>query len=194
MFTNPEQFASATKTLFDLQVQTFDALTNKAMRGVEQVVALNLSTAKNSVEGALSVGKELSQAKDMHGAFAAVSSTMQPGLAGASAYGAQLKQILDDIGREFREAGDTHMSEAKNTLSALIHDVTQNVKPGSENAVEIIKTAIDNAFAGYEKVANATRAAVRNVEEQVAKATDLVAPGMGAATRKDAEQATETEE
>jgi phasin family protein len=181
MFTNPEQFASATKTLFDLQVQTFDALANKAMRGVEQVVALNLSTARNSMEGALAVGKELSKATDVHGALAAVSSGVQPGLAGANAYGTELKQILDDIRSEFREAADTHVGEAKNTLSALIHDVTQNVKPGSENAVEIIKAAIDNAFAGYEKVAQATREAVRTVEEQVAKATDLVAPGMGKA-------------
>jgi phasin family protein len=184
MFTNPEQFASATKTLFDLQVQTFDALTNKAMRGVEQVVALNLATAKNSMEGALSVGKELSQAKDVHGAFAAVSASVPPGLAGANAYGTQFKQILDDIRSEFREAADTHVSEAKNTLSALIHDVTQNVKPGSDNAVDIIKAAIDNAFAGYEKVAQATREAVRTVEEQVAKANDMVAPGMGKAGGK----------
>jgi phasin family protein len=151
------------------------------MRGVEQVVALNLSTAKNSMEGALAVGKELSKATDVHGAMAAVSSSVQPGLAGANAYGTELKQILDDIRSEFRDAADTHVGEAKNTLSALIHDVTQNVKPGSENAVEIIKSAIENAFAGYEKVAQATREAVRTVEAQVAKATDMVAPGMGKA-------------
>lgn len=185
MFTNPEQFASATKTLFDLQVQTFDALANKAMRGVEQVVALNLATAKNSVAGALSVGKELSRAPDVKAALAAVSMSVRPGLAGANAYGTELKQILDDIRSEFRAAADTHVGEAKNTLSALIHDVTQNVKPGSENAVEIIKTAIDHAFAGYERVATATREAVRTVEEQVAKATDLVTPGMGAKVEKE---------
>ena len=34
MFTNPEQFASATKTLFDLQMQTFNALASKAVQGV----------------------------------------------------------------------------------------------------------------------------------------------------------------
>lgn len=48
MFTNPEQFASATKTLFDLQIQTFNALASKAAQGVEQVVALNMQTAKNT--------------------------------------------------------------------------------------------------------------------------------------------------
>ena len=50
MFTNPEQFASATKTLFELQMMTFNALTSKAVQGVQQVVALNMSTAKDKVE------------------------------------------------------------------------------------------------------------------------------------------------
>jgi F0F1-type ATP synthase membrane subunit b/b' len=65
--------------------------------------------------------------------------------------------------------------EAKNTLSALIYDVTQNVKPGQENAVEIIKSAIDNAFKGYEQVTQSTREAMRRVEEQVARASAQVA-------------------
>jgi phasin family protein len=178
MFTSPEQFASATKTLFELQTQTFNALANKTMQGVEQVVALNMQTAKTSLEGTLAAGKDLSQAKDAREAFKAVTARMQPGMAGATAYGGQLKQIIDDMHKEFRSAADAHASEAKNTLTALIHDVTQNVKPGSENAVEIIKAAIDNAFNGYEKVAQATRDAVQAVEAQVAKATDMVAPGM----------------
>lgn len=181
MFTNPEQFASATKTLFELQTQTFNALADKAMQGVQQVVALNLQTARSSVEGTLAAGKALSEAKDPQEAFATVASRVQDSVAGATAHGAQLKQIIDDIHTEFRDAADAHAREAKNTLTALIHDVTQNVKPGSENAVEIIKTAIDNAFAGYEKATQATRQAVSEVEAQVAKATELVTPGMGKA-------------
>ena len=51
------------------------------------------------------------------------------------------------------------------------------MKPGSENAVEIIKAAIENAFKGYEQVTQATRDAVKNVEEQIAKASSLVTPG-----------------
>ncbi|GAB3457828.1 hypothetical protein GCM10027321_13020 [Massilia terrae] len=181
MFTNPEQFASATKTLFELQTQTFNALADKAMQGVQQVVALNLQTARSSVEGSLAAGKALSQAKDPQEAFATMASRVQDGVAGATAHGTQLKQIIEDIHTEFRDAADAHAREAKNTLTALIHDVTQNVKPGSENAVEIIKTAIDNAFAGYEKATQATRKAVDEVEAQVVKATALVTPGMGKA-------------
>lgn len=189
MFTNPEQFANSTKTLFDLQMQTFNALANKAVQGVQQVVALNMATAKTSVEGTIAAGKEISQAKDPKAALAALQAHIQPGVSGAAAYGEQLKTIIDEIHKEFRTAADTHVAEAKNTLSALIYDVTQNVKPGQENAVEIIKAAIENAFKGYEQVTQATRQAVQTVEEQIAKASAMVAPGMhkGASQKPDGE-------
>lgn len=175
MFTNPEQFASATKTLFELQMMTFNALTSKAVQGVEQVVSLNMTTAKNSVQGSMAMGKEMSQAKDPKAAMDVAAAHAKP-MAGAVQYGEQLKVIIDDIHSEFTQAADAHIAEAKSTLTALIYDVTQNVKPGSENAVEIIKTAIDNAFQGYEQVTKATRQAVQVVEDQIAKATAQVAP------------------
>ena len=172
MFNNPEQFASATKTLFDLQMQTFNALASKAVQGVEQVVALNLATAKQSMENTLEASRQFSQAPDPKAAIDALSARVQPGVTEATAYGEQLKVIIGDIKNEFEQAADTHLAEAKNTLSALIYDVTQNVKPGQENAVEIIKAAIENAFKGYEQVTQSTREAMRRVEEQVARATE----------------------
>jgi phasin family protein len=181
MFTNPEQFASATKTLFDLQMQTFNALASKAVQGVEQVVALNMATAKQSMESTLAASRQLSQAADPQSALDALSAHMQPGVSEATAYGEQLRQIVADIQKEFQQAADTHLVEAKNTLSALIYDVTQNVKPGQENAVEIIKAAIENAFRGYEQVTQSTRDAMNRVEEQVTQATDKLAKaGQGA--------------
>jgi phasin family protein len=175
MFTNPEQFANATKTLFELQMETFNALASKAVQGVEQVVALNMTTAKNSMEGVMDAGRQMSQSGDPKAAMDTLSARLQPGMQDAAAYGEQLRQIIGDIQKDFQQAADTHLVEAKNTLSALIYDVTQNVKPGQENAVEIIKAAIDNAFRGYEQVTQSTRDAMRRVEEQVARASAQVA-------------------
>jgi phasin family protein len=183
MFTNPEQFANATKTLFDLQVQTFNALASKAVQGVEQVVALNMATAKNSMDNALAASRQMSQANDPKAAIDSLQARLQPGVQDAQAYGEQLRQIVADIQNDFQQAADTHLVEAKNTLSALIYDVTQNVKPGQENAVEIIKAAIDNAFQGYEQVTMSTREAMRRVEEQVARATSQLAAASGQAPK-----------
>ncbi|GJJ01542.1 hypothetical protein RugamoR64_20800 [Duganella rhizosphaerae] len=174
MFTNPEQFANATKALFEFQLETFNSLTSKAVQGVEQVVALNMATAKNQLEDGLAAGKEISQTTDPKAAMSLAAAKMQPGVAGAAAYNQQLGSIIAEIREEFTRAADAHMTEAKSTLSALIYDVTKNVRPGSENAVEIVKTAIDNAFSGYEQVTKATKQAVEAVETQIAKASALV--------------------
>ena len=176
MFTNPEQFASATKALFEFQLMTFNTLTSKAVKGVEQVVALNIATAKTNVEDTLAAGQEISKAKDPNAAMALAATQMQPGMSGATVYNQQLSEIIKEIHDEFTNAADAHIAEAKSNLSALIYDVTQNVRPGSENAVAIVKTAIDNAFNGYEQVTRATRQAVQAVEAQIAKAAEQVTP------------------
>jgi phasin family protein len=180
MFTNPEQFANATKALFEFQLETFNTLTSKTVQGVEQVIALNLSTAKSHLEGGLATGKEISQANDAKAAIQAAAEKIQPGVASAAAYNQQLGDIIAEIREEFTRAADAHVVEAKNNLSALIHDVTKNVRPGSENAVNIVKTAIDNAFAGYEQVTKATKQAVQAVETEIAKANALVAQAVPA--------------
>lgn len=180
MFTNPEQFANATKTLFEFQLETFNTLTSKAVQGVEQVIALNLATAKSHLSEGLAAGKEISQASDPKAALKVATDKIQPGVASAVAYNEQLGDIIAEIREEFTRAADAHVAEAKNNLSALIHDVTKNVRPGSENAVQIVKTAIDNAFAGYEQVTKATKQAVQAVEAEIAKANTLVAEGAAA--------------
>lgn len=174
MFTNPEQFANATKALFEFQLETFNTLTARAVQGVEQVVALNLSTAKSQLADGLATGKALSETRDPKAALNLAAAKLQPGVAGATAYNQQLGAIIADIREEFTRAAEAHMAEARSNLSALIYDVTKNVRPGSENAVQIVKTAIDNAFAGYEQVTSATKQAVQAVEEQIAKASALV--------------------
>lgn len=182
MFTNPEQFASATKALFEFQLMTFNTLTSKAVQGVEQVLALNMATARAGVEDGIAAGKEISQARDPKAALAAAAAQVQPGVAGAKAYKQQLDEIIKDIHTEFTSAAEAHVAEAKSNLSALIYDVTKNVPPGSENAVAIVKAAIDNAFLGYEQVTKATQQAVKTVEEQIAKASAQVAQASDKAT------------
>jgi len=181
MFTSPEQFANATKTLFDLQMQTFNALAGKTVKGVEQVVALNMNAIKSTMDSTLQASRDVAQAGNPKAAYESLAARMQPaaGVTNAAEYTTQLKAIIDDMHNEFRGAADAHAVEAKNTLSALIYDVTQNVKPGSENAVQIMKAAIDNAFKGYEQVTAATRQAVQTVEAQFERASTIVTPGGG---------------
>jgi phasin family protein len=183
MFQNPEQFAQATKALFEFQLETFSSLTSKAVQGLEQVVQLNIDTAKSGVERGLEASRAIGGATDPKAAMAAASARMQ-NLTNLTEYNKQLGQVLSDIHKDFTEAADAHLAEAKSNLSALIYDVTKNVPPGTENAVEIVKTAIDNAFKGYEQVTTATRQAVAAFEDQLAKAA-VIAEQQGGARQAD---------
>jgi phasin family protein len=175
MFTNPEQFASVTKTLFEFQLDTFNTLTSKTIQGVEQVLELNLGTAKNAVVDSIAKARRTSQAKDAKELADSAKAQLGKGDEAAE-YQRQLAAIVSAIHKDFADAAEAHMAEARTNLSALIYDVTKNVRPGSENAVAIVKTAIDNAFSGYEQVTRATRQAVAAVEAEVAKAAEQIAP------------------
>ncbi|MYN02258.1 TIGR01841 family phasin [Pseudoduganella sp. DS3] len=171
MFQNPEQFANATKTLFEFQLETFNTLTSRAMQGVEQAVALNMSTARKALDEHVDAGRQVSAAASPQEALDVINARLQPGMAATNAYNQQLSALLTEMSTDFHKAADAHLAEAKSNLSALIYDVTKNVPPGSANAVEIVKTAIDNAFKGYEQVTQATRDAVKQFEHQVEKAS-----------------------
>jgi phasin family protein len=135
-----------------------------------------MATAKNSVKGSMAAGKEISQAKDPRAALDAAKAHAQPRMAGALAYGEQLKVIIEDIHSEFTQAADTHIAEAKNTLSALIYDVTQNVKPGSEMRWRSSRPRSTMRSRSYEQVTKATRQAQQVVEAQIARATAQIVP------------------
>ncbi|MEG2030532.1 MAG: phasin family protein, partial [Janthinobacterium sp.] len=87
MFTNPEQFASATKALFEFQLMTFNTLTTKAVQGVEQVLALNMATAKSVLENSLGSIQAAAAATTPEDVLAASSKLAQPMAEKAAAYG-----------------------------------------------------------------------------------------------------------
>lgn len=184
MFTSPEQFAAATRTLFELQMNTFNTLASRAMQGVEQVVHLNMDAARTSVEETLEAGRQISLARSPQAAAMSAAACAQPGLSATMAYGKDMKALIDDVHREFVSAADAHMAEARNALSALIHDATRQAQPGAEQAVLVMKNAIDNAFRGYEQMARATQQAIRQVEEHVARATEQVTKTHRESTRR----------
>lgn len=172
MFTNPEQFASATKAIFEFQITTFNMLTSKTVESVEQVLALNMATGKAALKDSQATAKQFADTKDPQAMLALTAAKMNPSSEAATAYNSQLTEIITEIKTDFTNAADAHITEAKNNLTALIHDVTKNVPPGSENAVAIVKVAIQNAFSGYEQVTKATRQAVATVEAEVTKAAE----------------------
>ncbi len=164
MFTVPEQFSAATKANIESQVAIFTALSSKAFEGFEKIIDLNLNVAKASFEESTAVAKQLLSAKDSQDFFSLSSAQAQPTAEKALAYGRHLASIASTTQNEFTKAAETQIAETNRKIIALVDEVTKNAPAGSETAIAFVKSAIDNANAGYEQLTKSSKQAAEALE------------------------------
>ena len=186
MFAFPEQFSNATKANLESQFAILSALTSKTFEGMEKLVDLNISTAKNALENSSATARQLLAAKDAQEFFAVTASQAQPNAEKALTYGRQLASIAADTGAEFSKAAESQFAEVNRKVITLVDEVTKNAPAGSETYVSAFKTAISNANAGYEQFSKTTKQAVEAMESNMSAAMSQ----FGQAARKTATAAT----
>jgi phasin family protein len=172
MFSNAEQFTSATKTLFASQIAAFQALSSKTFEGVEKAIALNIAAAKASLKQSSAVAKQLSSAKDPQEFFSLTTAQAKLNAENVASYNRHLTDIVSGIRAEFTKAAETQFADTKSKITTLVDTVTKNAPAGSENTVALMKSAIDNASAGYEQLTKATQQAAETVEAHVIDASE----------------------
>ena len=96
----------------------------------------------------------------------------QPNAEKALSYGRHLAAIALSTQAEFTKAAEAQIAEARSKVTALVDDIAKNAPAGSESAVAMLKSALDNASAGYEQLTKVTTKAVEVVEAQVVNATE----------------------
>lgn len=164
MFSTPEQFSAATKANLDTQLAVIAELTGKAFAGVEQIVGLNISAAKASLEESSAAAKQFLSAKDPQEFFSLTAAQAQPNAEKALAYGRHVAGIMSSTHAEFTKAAETQIAEANRKVVALVEDLSKNAPAGTENAIAMVKSAIANANAGYEQLAKTAKQAADAVE------------------------------
>lgn len=172
MFSNQEQFNSATKALFESQFAAFRELGSKTVKGVEKVVALNTAAAKEYAEESGVSLRQLFSAKDPQAFFALAAEQAKLNADKASTYGRRLTEIVSSINADLTKTTGAQIADSKSKVTALVDEVIKNAPAGSEQAVAMVKSAIDNVSTGYEQLTKATQQAVETVEAQVVKATE----------------------
>ncbi len=183
MFSAPEQFSAATKANFDAQLAMMTALTTKAFESVEKFVELNLTVVKTSMEESTANAKELMAAKDPQEFFTLSAAHAQPNTEKALAYGRHLSTIVSSTQAEFTKAAESQIAETNRKVVALFEEVSKNAPAGTEGVVTFVKTAINNANAGYDQLSKTTKQAVEAIETnmttavaQITKATEKATP------------------
>jgi phasin family protein len=182
MFSIPEQFSNATKVNLESQFALFSSLTNKAFEGVEKVVDLNLTAAKASLEESSATAKQLLAAKDPQEFFTLSAAQAQPTAEKAIAYGRHLASIATGTTAEFSKAAEVQIAETNRKVITLVDEVSKNAPAGTENAVALFKSALNNANAGYEQFTKSAKAAAETLEANVNAAVNQFAAA--ASTKK----------
>ncbi|MFC3111013.1 TIGR01841 family phasin [Undibacterium arcticum] len=170
MTSKNDQFSNAAKANFESQLAAMTELTNKAFASVAQLVELNVSAAKASLEQSSAAAAQLLAAKDPQEFFALTSTQSQPNAENVLAYTRNLASIAAATRAEFAKAAEAQIVEATRKVTALVDEAAKNAPAGSENAIALLKSAISNANASYEQLTKTTKQTAETIEENVNKA------------------------
>lgn len=171
----PEQFADAAKAHFEAQLQMFNALTSKVFEGVEKVIELNVTAAKEAVGEISSVAREMGAAKDPQAFLSTSVPQVQPNAEKALDYGRHLTEIGQSIHTEFAVAAETQIAETRKKLVSLVEEAAKNAPAGSESTIAMMQSILGNADTGYEQLMKSSRQAAETLQKNVQTANEKMA-------------------
>lgn len=188
MFTVPEQFTNATKTAIDSQIAMMTSFGEKAFAHIQKVTELNLAAAKQAFVENTESAQQLLSAKGPQEFLTLATANAKPAAEKAMAYGRHLADIASAAQAEFSAGAESVMADSRRKVSALVEDVAKNAPAGSEQIVEMVKTAMGNANAGYDQFSKTAKQAAEtieaNVNSSVSKFTEATDKVTARATKK----------
>ena len=109
MFSITEQFSAATKSQLEAQLNLLNSFASKAVESAQKVQALNISTAKASVETSSASARQLLEAKDPQAFF---SVGKPPGFDHLLAYSRELFSIASAAQAELIQSAKEQIKQA----------------------------------------------------------------------------------
>lgn len=155
MFPIPEQLSQAAKSQLETQLNILNSFASKAFEGAQKVIALNVSTARASVEQGSDAVQQLLGARDTS-EFISLSAAQAPSLDKVLAYGRELFSIASQTQAEL-------LQTAKDQLGAA-RTVAETVRPAALQApAEAAALVVEAARPAADPVADAAAAAAAAV-------------------------------
>lgn len=145
MSFNPEQFAAANKATVD----TLLSVANAALASAERIAALNLNTARSSLEDTASGVKAVMGAKDPKEALAAQTSLAKPAVEKAVAYSRSVYEITSQAQQELAKMVESQFGDFQKSVAGMVEMAAKAAPAGSEGAVSAIQNAITAANSAF---------------------------------------------
>ena len=172
--SSTEQFSTAARHQLESQLSLTTTLTDKMIESMEKMMGLNLQAAKATMETTVSSAQKLLSAKDPQEFFSLSAAQAQPQAEVAMTYGRHLASIASSTQIELSKAAETQISENNRKLVSMFDEFSKAAPAGSENAVAMIKSAIENANSGYEQLTKTTKMAVEAMETNMNAAASQI--------------------
>ena len=145
MISNSDQYTASNKAFFESQLAAFNELTNIAMQGTEQVVALNMAAAKASADESTAAVKDLLATKDPQAFLALATAYARSNAEKAAGFNHHLTNIVSSTEKEFTAVAKERADEIRSKVSDFVNTIAKNAPPGSENVIAMLKSSVENA-------------------------------------------------
>lgn len=167
MLNSPEQFTVAARAQLESQLQLATALTDSMIDSMEKVIGLNLQAAKASLDNSVSNVQQLMSVKDPQEFISVSTSQSQPHTDIALTYARHLATIATTTHFELAKAAENQVSESSRQLVSLLDSFGKVAPAGSDTAISMMKSAIDNISSGYVQLNRSTKVAIEAMEQNV---------------------------
>lgn len=160
--------------LMKMQTEAFGitgAAAAKALEGFQKLAALNMETAKSSLEQSTDQIRALLAARDAKTLTELVTSYTRPAPDKFTAYTKAVLAISKDTSSDLSAMVEKQVAESNAQLAAAIEELAKKAPPGSEGAVAFVRQALAAAGKAYEQVNSATKQFADKAEATMAAGT-----------------------
>ncbi len=161
MFSIQDQLSIATRNNIESQFAMMTLLSNKTFDGIERLCTLNITAARASIDEWCATMRQVLAAQGPSEILSLSMAQIQPNIEKVIAYACHVAHITSGTQAEFIKAAEVQFDEIKRNMTQLIDDLAKSAPAGSKATVDIVRSVIETASAGYEQVA-------RNAKQTVA--------------------------
>ncbi len=179
MLNSTEHLATAARKQIDAQLQLATSVAGSVLTGMEKFAGLNLQAARASVEASIGSAQNLLAAKDPQEFFSTAYHQSQPQTDIALTYGRHLSSIASSTQQDLTRAAETQITANSRQLIALLDDLARVAPAGSETALSMMKSAIDNVSSSYAQLNKSAKIAIDAIESNVQTAGARLAASRG---------------
>jgi phasin family protein len=178
----PANFAAANKA----SVENLLTVAKISFASVERLAALNLNTARASLEDGVANTKAMLAVKDVKDLVALQASLAQPAVEKAVAYSRSVFEIATQTRDEVAKIAEAQLVEAKQTVTTALEAAVKKAPAGSDVAVAAVKSALAAANSSYDSMSKAAKQVAEIAEANVAAATSATVKAFAAPKAKKA--------